>query len=157
MGPVVAPLLGGFIIQFASWHAIFWVPVALGPVLHLRFGKNLSPYAFTYVLVVAGIACGIAMFVAGDRSVWLFATLMVVFATLEATMRPYATNLLLGFARKDTGSASTMINFLNTAAGVAGMALIMLPFPDCVVGIGVILIACMVVALPLWALACRSE
>lgn len=245
VGPVVAPLLGGVIIQFASWRAIFWVLAALGafclaaallfreslpeqdrltagvfrslaglgriarqrkfmlvltvaslfsppfmayiavgsyvyvdffgqtqqvytyffaatagfsalgPVLHLRFGKGLSPYSFTYVLVVVGIACGVAMCVVGDRSVWLFAALMVVFATLEATVRPYTTNLLLGLARKDTGSASAMINFLNTGLGVMGMAFIMLPFPDYVIGVGVILAACMLVALPLWVAVCR--
>lgn len=245
VGPVVAPLLGGVIIQFASWRAIFWVLAALGafclaaallfreslpeqdrltagvfrslaglgriarqrkfmlvltvaslfsppfmayiavgsyvyvdffgqtqqvytyffaatagfsalgPVLHLRFGKGLSPYSFTYVLVVVGIACGVAMCVVGDRSVWLFAALMVVFATLEATVRPYTTNLLLGLARKDTGSASAMINFLNTGLGVMGMAFIMLPFPDYVIGVGVILVACMLVALPLWVAVCR--
>lgn len=245
VGPVVAPLLGGVIIQFASWRAIFWVLAALGafclaaallfreslpeqdrltagvfrslaglgriarqrkfmlvltvaslfsppfmayiavgsyvyvdffgqtqqvytyffaatagfsalgPVLHLRFGKGLSPYSFTYVLVVVGIACGVAMCVVGDRSVWLFAALMVVFATLEATVRPYTTNLLLGLARKDTGSASAMINFLNTGLGVMGMAFIMLPFPDYVIGVGVILVACMLVALPLWVAVCH--
>lgn len=247
VGPVLAPLLGGIIIQFASWRAIFWVLAglgalclvasllffeslapenrlttgvfrslaglgriarqrkfmlilvvaalfstpfmayiavgsyvyvdffgetqqvytyffaatagfsALGPVLHLRFGKHLSPYRFTYALLVVGLMCGAAMFIVGDKSVWLFALLMVIFATLEATVRPYTTDLLLGLARQDTGSASSMINFLNTGFGVIGMALIMAPFPDYVIGIGAILTGCMVLGLPLWALACRER
>lgn len=247
IGPVLAPLLGGIVIQVASWRAIFWVLAALGmlclvasllfreslaadkrlatgvfrsltglgriarqrkfmlilvmaalfstpfmayiavgsyvyvdffnetqqvytyffaatagfsalgPVLHLRFGKGLSPYRFTYVVIASGLICGTAMLAVGDRSVWLFALFMVVFATLEATVRPYTTDLLLSLARQDTGSASSMINFLNTGFGVVGMALIMAPFPDYVIGIGVILIGCMLLALPLWALACRER
>ena len=82
---------------------------------------------------------------------------MSVFAALEATVRPYTTNLLLSLARQDTGSASSMINFLNTALGVAGMAFIMLPFPDYVVGVGAILLASMIVALPLWVAACKAK
>lgn len=247
VGPVLAPLLGGIIVQFASWRAIFWVLAALGglclvasvlfqeslplsdrvttgvfrslaglgriarqrkfmliltvaglfctpfmayvavgsyiyvdffgesqqvytyffaatagfsalgPMLHLKFGKELSPYRFTYVLIFVGLACGAAMFFVGDHSVWIFAALMMVFAVLEATVRPYTTNLLLSLARQDTGSASSMINFLNTALGVAGMAFIMLPFPDYVVGVGAILLASMIVTLPLWVAACKAK
>lgn len=240
VGPVLAPLLGGIIIQFATWRFIFWtlaglgalcllgillyresLPAeervvtgvfrsltglgriikqrkfmlilitaslfstpfmayvavgsyiyvdffgqtqqvytyffaataafsALGPVLYLRFAKVLSPYRFTYALLGIGVACGLLLFWIGDHTVWTFAILMVVFATMEATVRPYTTDLLLSLAQKDTGSASSMINFMNTAFGVAGMAFIMLPFPDYVVGIGAILTACMALGLPLW-------
>lgn len=247
LGPVLAPLLGGIIIQFASWRAIFWVLAALGtlclvaallfceslaaedrlttgafrsltglgriarqrkfmlvltvaalfslpfmayvavgsyiyvdffgetqqvytyffaataglsalgPILYMRFCKEISPYRFTYLLLIVGVACGIAMFFVGDKSVWIFAALMAVFAIMETTVRPYTTDLLLGLARQDTGSASSMINFLNTGFGVIGMAVIMAPFPDYVIGIGAILTGCMVLGLPLWALACRER
>lgn len=240
VGPVLAPLLGGIIIQFATWRFIFWtlaalgalcllgillyresLPVeervttgvfrsltglgrimkqrkfmlvlitaslfstpfmayvavgsyiyvdffgqtqqvytyffaataafsALGPVLYLRFAKTISPYRFTYYLLGIGVLCGLLLFLIGDSSVWIFALLMVIFATMEATVRPYTTDLLLALAQKDTGSASSMINFMNTGFGVAGMAFIMLPFPDYVIGIGAILSVCMVLGLPLW-------
>lgn len=240
IGPVLAPLLGGIIIQFASWRFIFWtlaalgalcllgivlfresLPVeervttgvfrsltglgrimkqrkfmlvlitaslfsapfmayvavgsyiyvdffgqtqqvytyffaataafsALGPILYLRFAKTISFYRFTYYLLGIGVLCGLLLFWIGDSSVWIFALLMVIFATMEATVRPYTTDLLLTLAQKDTGSASSMINFMNTGLGVAGMALIMLPFPDYVIGIGVILFVCMIAGLPLW-------
>lgn len=247
VGPVIAPLLGGIIIQFASWRAIFWVLAALGglclaasllfreslpaderldvgvlrslgglgriarerkfmliltvaalfnlpfmayiavgsyiyvdlfgetqqvytyffaatagfsalgPVLHLRFGSHLSPWSLTYVLLGAGAALGAAMVVVGSWSVWGFAVLMILFAAAEATVRPYTTNLLLGLCRGGAGAASSLINFLNTAFGVVGMALIMLPFPDYVSGIGIIMAASMLVGLPLWAAARRAR
>lgn len=247
VGPVLAPLLGGVIIQLASWRAIFWALAALGglclaaallfreslpadertddgvlrslrglgrvarqrkfmlilaaaslfnlpfmayiavgsyvyvdlfgetqqvytyffaatagfstlgPVLHLRFGRGASPWRLTYLLLAACAALGAAMLAVGGRSVWAFAALMMLFAAASATVRPYTTNLLLGLCRGDTGAASSMINFLNTAAGVVGMALIMLPFPDYVTGIGAILLASMLAGLPLWAIACRAR
>ena len=246
IGPVIAPLLGGVILQFASWRAIFWVLAALGglcmvaslllteglapadrlvtgalrslgglfriarqrkfmliaiavslfnvpfmayvavgsyvyidffgetqqvyayffavtagfsalgPMLHLRFGKNLSPYAFTYFLIFAGLACGAGLFVVGDKSVWFFAPLMIVFAILEATVRPYTTDMLLALAHQDVGSASSMINFLYTAFGVVGMFVIMAPFPDYVVGLGVVLVVSMALAVPIWTAARRT-
>ncbi|MCI8468400.1 MAG: multidrug effflux MFS transporter [Eggerthellaceae bacterium] len=247
VGPVLAPLLGGIIIQFTTWRAIFWVLAALGglclvgallfreslpaaervdggvirslgglvrvarqrrfmavltvaalfnvpfmayiavgsyiyvdffgqtqqvytyffaatagfatlgPVLHLRFGGGLSPWRFTYVLLAVGLAAGVALLAIGEASVWLFAALMVVFATVESTVRPYTTDLLLSLCQGDTGAASSLINFLTTGLGAVGMALVMLPFPTFVAGVGAITVGSMAVALPLWALACRMR
>lgn len=76
---------------------------------------------------------------------------MAAFATIEPTVRPYTTNLLLDMAQKDVGSASSMINFLNTAMGVVGMAVIMLPFPDYAMGLGIVTVVTMLVSTPpLW-------
>lgn len=246
IGPVIAPLMGGIILQFASWRAVFWVLAALGalclvaallfveslapkdrlrdgairslagllriarqrkfmliaiavslfnvpfmayiavgsyvyidffgqsqqvytyffaataacsalgPVAYLRFCRNISPYAFTFALIFAGIACGAGLVIWGDGSVWLFAAFMIVFAVLEATVRPYTTDMMLELASRDVGSASSMINFLYTAFGVIGMGLIMAPFPDYVMGIGTIIAVSMALAVPIWFAACRS-
>lgn len=82
---------------------------------------------------------------------------MMVFALLESTVRPYTTNLLLGLNRRDTGSASALINFMHTIVGVVGMTVIMAPFPDYIAGIGVLLAASMLLAFVLWIAACRSR
>lgn len=247
VGPVAAPLLGGFIITFAPWRAIFWVlaflgflcliagvlfieslppeqrvttgalrslaglgriarqrkfmfillassmfnvafmafiavgsyiyvdffgetPQAytyfyaltaaltvLGPALYIRFEKNISPYRFTYLLIAVGGAGGAALLVVGGTSVWVFTALIILLSLLEATVRPYTTNLMLGLARNDTGSASSMINFMYSGLGTVGMGLIMLPFPNFVVGLGIVLVASMAAALPLWYGACNTS
>lgn len=247
VGPVIAPLMGGIILQFASWRAIFWVLAALGglclvasllfteslapadrlttgairslgglfrvarqkklmlmavaisffnlpfmayiavgsyvyidffgqtqqvytyffaataaisvlgPMLQLRFGKHISPYALTYILIFASLACGIGLFIAGDRSIWIFAILMSVFAAIEAGVRPYTTDMMLEMTDQDVGSVSSMINFLYCAFGVVGMMAIMAPFPDYVIGLGVILAASMAVAAPFWFAACKTR
>ena len=65
--------------------------------------------------------------------------------------------MLLGLNEKDVGSASALINFLNNGFGVVGMGLIVLPFPDYIVGIGIILFISMAMGLPLWWLASRMS
>lgn len=66
----------------------------LGPTLYLRYEKQISPYRFTYLLIVVG---------------------------------------------------------------TAGMGIIMLPFPSFIAGLGIIALASMVVALPLWHAACNAS
>lgn len=92
---------------------------------------------------------------AGVLSAWFFAALFALFATVEATVRPYTTNILLSLRQSDVGSASSMINCVHTLFGVAGMALIMLPFPNYIVGLGVLMVASMTAAILAWAAACR--
>ncbi len=247
IGPVVAPLFGGLIIQFASWRMIFWalsilgglclvatilfketlrkedrldtgvihslsglirigkdrkfmlilivaalfnLPFmsyiavgsyiyvdffgetqqvysyffavtagisSLGPVIHLRFGKGLSTNTLMYSLLIAGIIIGVLMLFFGDKSVWAFAVFMILFTTLGTTIRPHTTNILLGITQGDTGSASSMINALNTGFGVIGMSVIMTPFPDFIIGISIIILACMVIGLPIWTIARKMQ
>lgn len=247
VGPVAAPLLGGFIITFAPWRAIFWVlaflgllclvagvlfveslppeqrvttgalrslaglgriarqrkfmfvllassmfnvafmafiaagsyiyvdffgetPQAytyfyavtaaltmLGPMLYLRFEKHLSPYRFTYLLIILGAAGGVGLLLVGGTSVWVFTAFIILLSLLEATVRPYTTNLMLGLAHNDTGSASSMINFMYSGLGTVGMGLVMLPFPNFIIGLGAILLGSMVLALPLWYGACNTS
>lgn len=247
VGPVLAPLLGGIILQFASWRAIFWVLAvlggiclvasllffeslavedrvsgsalhslsglvriarqrkfmliciavsffnlpfmayiavgsyiyidffgetqqvytyffaltaavsAIGPVIQLRFAKNVSPYMLTYVLMGAALVCGLSLFIVGESSVWLFVIPMIVFATLEAAVRPYTTDMMLDLAQQDVGSASSMINSMYSVLGVFGMMAIMAPFPNYVIGLGVILSVSMVVALVIWRAACSAS
>lgn len=46
IAPIVAPLIGGFILQFAGWRAIFWVlaafGVAVGAAAYFRLGESRS-------------------------------------------------------------------------------------------------------------------
>ncbi len=246
VGPVVAPLLGGIIIQFGSWRSIFWILAllggvclgatmlfkeslpeeervtdnvfrsiaglgriaknrkfmliliaaslfsipfmayiavgsyiyidyfgetqqvytyffavtagfsVLGPILHLRFGKHLSPYTLTYILIVVCAILGVIMVTVGETSVWAFAIIMIIFALVEAAIRPYSTNLLLSLVHHDTGSASAMINFMHTGLGVVGMLAIMLPFSTYIAGLGIILIATMAITFVVWIFACKS-
>lgn len=136
---------------FAATAAV----TVLGPMAHLRFGGAVSTKALTYGLMGIGAVCGVLLCVAGVLSAWFFAALFALFATVEATVRPYTTNILLSLRQSDVGSASSMINCVHTLFGVVGMALIMLPFPNYIVGLGVLMVASMTAAILAWAAACR--
>lgn len=93
----------------------------------------------------------------GEASVWMFTVFAILLAFLEATVRPYTTNLMLGLASSDIGSASSLINCLHAAFGTLGMGLIMLPFSNFIVGLGFLMLGSMIVGLVLWHGACKAS
>ncbi|MGN0953624.1 hypothetical protein [Dialister sp.] len=63
------------------------------------------------------------------------------FTVMEASMRPYAMEMLLSRVEKDVGSAAAMINFMPGLAGSVGMALVVLPFAGYVMNLGFMMAA----------------
>jgi DHA1 family bicyclomycin/chloramphenicol resistance-like MFS transporter len=92
----------------------------------------------------------------GELSPWTFCLSFLLFAMVEAAIRPYTTSIMLQQQDRDTGSASSLINFANTAFGCAGMVAVM-PFHDYVEGLSVIMVSSMVVALALWVYINRAK
>lgn len=127
----------------------------LGPMAYLRFGRHVSVRQLTYVILGLGVVDGALIATVGHSTPVVFCLLFAVFAICEATVRPYTTNMMLGYASEDAGSASSLINFMNTAFGSLGMALIMLPFPDYVTGIGILMAASMLLGIVFWRRAMR--
>lgn len=68
IAPLVGPLLGGYIVQYASWHWIFLINVPMG-VFGFIMGKKLVPALFedtkrldwTGFLLFAAAACGFTL------------------------------------------------------------------------------------------------
>lgn len=123
---------------------------AFGPLLFMRLKRVINPARLIYVCMVLGIAAGVGLVMFCQASLWGFAGMMCLFALIEAMTRPYLITELLYANPSDTGSASAVLNFGITALGCVGMLAIMAPFPNYVVGIGIIMMASMAIALPLW-------
>lgn len=247
VGPVIAPLLGGFILQFSTWHATFaalaimgalcliltclfkeslpacervhggagelvrrmvrvatnrgftvfllvmslfsvaymaYVAVAsyvyvdhfgtteqvysyffaataaisvCGPFVYLGLSKWMSPRRFTWASIAVCLVASAVLLVWGDGSEWVFFACFAVFITAEAAIRPYATDILLAQQDEDAGSASSVINFTASIFGVAGMGLVTAFSFDYVLGLGVLMLASMVLALGLWVYLLRSK
>ena len=87
----------------------------------------------------------------------LFCLTFLGFALAEACIRPYSTNILLSQQEGDTGAASSLINFAHTAIGCVGMALAVLPWPNYVVGIGVLIVVVMAFAGICWIALLKSR
>jgi len=65
VGPLIGPTLGGWMVEFASWHWIFWVNVPVGLIgllasaRYMPAGENMQPRSFDltgYVMLAGGMA-----------------------------------------------------------------------------------------------------
>ena len=126
----------------AQWYGIFFSIAALGgilgPIIYLKLSKFILVRPLTYLFLGAGILVGIAIIFVGPLSPICFCIMFVLMGLIEAALRPYTTNILLNQNEKDAGSASSLINFVHTALGCVGMALITLPWGSYIFGIGIL-------------------
>ena len=88
IAPLVGPLLGGYIVQYASWHWIFLINIPMG-ILGFVMGKKLVPALFeetkrldwTGFLLFAAAACGLTLAVEfGSKTGSGFYGLLLFFA-----------------------------------------------------------------------------
>ena len=131
---------------YSVYFAIAALLTAVGPFIWLVAQKFMNARRFTSIILsIAGLS-GVAMLCVGQLSPTLFCITFLVFAVMQACARPYSTNILLSQQDDDTGAASSLINFLHTAIGSLGMVIAVLPWANYVEGVGVIIVASMVVA-----------
>ena len=68
IAPLVGPLLGGYLVQYASWHWIFLINIPMG-IVGFILGKNLVPALFedtqrldwSGFILFAAAACGLTL------------------------------------------------------------------------------------------------
>lgn len=142
---------------YSLYFAIAALLTALGPFIWLVAQKFMNARRFTNViLAIAGLS-GVAMLCVGQISPTLFCVTFLVFAVMQACVRPYSTNILLSQQDDDTGAASSLINFSHTALGSLGMVIAVLPWANYVEGVGVIIVVSMIVAGLGWFALLRSN
>ncbi len=137
-------------MAYSCFFAVAALLTVTGPFIWLVASKFTTARRFTTIILLVAAASGLAILCIGERSPYLFCASFLIFAVAEACVRPYSTNLLLAQQEKDSGSASSLINFAHTALGCIGMGIAVLDWPNYVVGIGVILLLTMAVSGVLW-------
>lgn len=130
---------------------------AAGPIIWLKISKYVTARRFTSILLIVAVCSGVAMLLVGELSPTLFCVTFLAFALTEACVRPYSTNILLSQQEDDAGAASSLINFAHTAIGCVGMVLAVLPWPNYVMGIGILIVVVMVFAGICWVVLLRSR
>ena len=144
-------------LEYSAYFAVAALFTATGPLIWMFASKFVSARKFASLALGVALATGISMLAVGEASPVAFCIIMLAFALCESAIRPYSTNILLSQQEGDTGAASSLINFANTAVGSVGMALAVLPWPNFVVGIGAIITGTMVVAGVLWVTLLKSK
>lgn len=129
----------------------------LGPVVYVAGVKRMGGrHLMTALLLLGGLA-GVAMLLAGRFSPLVFMLSFLPFTLAEGAIRPLSTNILLDQQDRDTGSASSLINFVHTVLGSIGMFLGTLPWGNFCLGLSVIIIGFIALALACWCLLLRSR
>lgn len=144
-------------LQYSYYFAVAALLTAAGPIIWLKISKYVTARRFTSILLIVAVCSGVAMLFVGELSPTLFCVTFLAFALTEACVRPYSTNILLSQQEDDAGAASSLINFAHTAIGCVGMVLAVLPWPNYVMGIGIIIVVVMVFAGICWVLLLRSR
>ena len=144
-------------LEYSLYFAVAALLTVFGPFAWLAASRFVSARRFTDILLGVGLASGLAMLAVGELSPVLFCLTFLAFALAEAAVRPYSTNILLSQQEGDTGAASSLINFAHTAIGCVGMLVAVLPWPNFVTGIGIIIVASMGVGILGWIALQRSR
>lgn len=132
---------------FFALNALFTV---IGPALCVTAGRVVSARWFMTGLIVAGGVSGAMLLAVGHLSPVAFFAGFAVFSIVEAALRPFSMNILLLQNEDNAGAASSLANFSYMAVGCVGMAIAVLPWPNFIVGLGIVTVGSMIVAAVAW-------
>lgn len=144
-------------VAYSLYFALAALMGAVGPFVWMFAQRVMNARNFTSLMIVIALATGIAMIVVGQLSATLFCIVFLLYTIAESCIRPYSTNILLSQREDDTGAASSLINFAQTAAGCIGMGLVVLPWPNYVIGVGAVIVITMILAGAGWIALLKSD
>ena len=128
-----------------------------GPFIYIRFLSNMDKKRFASLIFGISALSGILVMTVGTLAP-IFFWLSFVSVSLSGTiMRPFSTNVLLDQQKRDTGSASSLINTLFTVMGSIGMSIASMPWGNMVAGLGTLITIFSVLALFGWILFLNSK
>lgn len=122
----------------------------LGPVTYIAINKRVPARAIITAALSLALLGGLAVLAVGRLAPLLFLLAFLPYSFSSSLLRPVATDTLLNQQDSDTGSASALIHFGNTAMGSLGMVAATLPWPDFVTGLGTLAAGCALLALLGW-------
>ena len=144
-------------LHFSYFFAANSAFAVLGPILYLRSIEKVTPRAFAWFCFALALISGFCVLLFGNRSPLVFLISFLPFTLIECAIRPFSTNILLDQQKEDTGSASSLINAVQTILGCIGMALGSLAWSNMIHGLGIIMISSVVIAGLVWIIMLRRN
>ena len=142
---------------YSYFYAANSALAVLAPVIYIRSIGRLTPRAFSWGCFGLSLASGLCILLLGDHSPWIFLLAYLPFTLIEGAMRPFSTDILLDQQKEDIGSASSLINAVQTILGSVGMALGSLRWSNMIHGLGIIIISATLIAVLVWVILLRSK
>lgn len=122
----------------------------VGPFLYMKLIGIVSPRQFTYGCFIFTVVSAAALLTVGSISPWWFLIAFLPVTIMESAARPFSTAILLDQQKTDIGSASSLINAVNTVFGSLGMMLGALNWSNFIEGLGIITAVCVTLAIAGW-------
>lgn len=129
----------------------------LGAVLYMPVKSRLRPKQVMRLTLTVSLIAASAMLILGGFSPWIFLLTLIPITLIGSIMRPFATSILFDQQEGDTGSASSLINFIQTLVGAVGMLAGSLPWANEVRGLAAAMLFFNAAALLGWILLLKSK
>ena len=126
--------------EYSYFFAANAAASVLGPILYLKLKDLMSNERLTEFCFLVSALSGFAILIPGHWSALAFLLAFLPFTIIESAARPFAMDILLGRAKENVGTASSMINFVPNLFGSLGMALGTLPWGDFISGLAIIIL-----------------
>lgn len=144
-------------VEYGVYFAIASVMMIVGPFLWPVASRVMSAKKYTSLLIILGMADGIAFLLFGGSSPAAFCVLVALLMLIEASIRPFTANILLAQQVDDIGAASALTNCSHSVASVVGMTLAVLPWPNFIFGLGALMVLSALIAVVLWTCLLKSN
>lgn len=141
--------------SYSYYFAFNSAAAILGPILYVKAVRHVTPRTMMNVCLIVTAASGVLLLVFGTLLPLAFMLCFLPFTIIESALRPMSTAILLNQQERDTGSASALINFVNTVLGSLGMMLAPVISSNYVHGLGALLVVFALVAALLWVIVQR--
>lgn len=142
---------------YSGFLAVNSAAAVVGPFLYLRLQSWVKQRTLTNFCFGAVIFSGILVLSVGHMAAVGFLLAFLPFTITESIIRPFGMDILLNEAKKNTGTASSMINFIQTLFGSAGMIAGTLPWGNFITGLGIIILAAAMGSIGIWCWLRRWE
>ena len=142
---------------FSIFFAVNAFSSLVGPLVYMRINGEITAKATMRVLIGTGLATAVVMLLVGHVSPVVFLATMIPFSIVNSYLRPFSTNILLDQIDGDTGSASSLLNFVHTIFGSIGMFIGSLPWKSYISGVSLTMIVFIVFALLFWICVLKSK
>lgn len=142
---------------YSYYFAVNSAAAVLGPICYIKAMKRIKPNIMMKCCIIVTLLCGALLLGIGHIAPLAFLLCFLPFTIIESALRPFSTAILLNQQEKDTGSASSLINFTHTVLGSLGMILGALGWGSYITGLGILLIVFAAASLIIWILIQKTN